>query len=138
MQKTIVLEDDVKDEQGVTAQMRVVLTGDGSTPEVMTRGEKVLAGYNDDGSPLYQQVDENALQSAQQKFMAAAIKEQKQLTADNGGDPSKVNIIGAEAVQKAKPTAQQTLTAGMLKDIAMLKIQVAQIAKEDKDNGQSN
>lgn len=138
MQKTIVLEDDVKDEQGVTAQMRVVLTGDGSTPEVMTRGEKALAGYNDDGSPLYQQVDENALQSAQQKFMAAAIKEQKQLTADNGGDPSKVNIIGAEAVQKAKPTAQQTLTAGMLKDIAMLKIQVAQIAKEDKDNGQSN
>ena len=138
MQKTVVLEDYAKDEQGVTAQMRVVLTGDGSTPEVMTRGEKVLAGYNDDGSPLYQQVDENALQSAQQKFMAAAIKEQKQLTADNGGDPSKVNIIGAEAVQKAKPTAQQTLTAGMLKDIAMLKIQVAQIAKEDKGNGQSN
>lgn len=138
MQKIIVLEDTVNDDKGSTAQMRVVLTGDGSTPEVMTRGEKVLAGYNDDGSPLYQQVDENALQSAQQKFMAAAIKEQKQLTADNGGDPSKVNIIGAEAVQKAKPTAQQTLTAGMLKDIAMLKIQVAQIAKEDKDNGQSN
>ena len=138
MHKTIVLEDDVKDEQGVTAQMRVVLTGDGSTPEVMTRGEKVLAGYNDDGSPLYQQVDENALQSAQQKFMSAAIKEQKQLTADNGGDPSKVNVIGAETAQKAKPTAQQTLTAGMLKDIATLKIQVAQIVKEDKDNGQSN
>lgn len=132
MQKTIVLEDDVKDEQGVTAQMRVVLTGDGATPEVMTRGEKVMVGYNDDGTAMYRQVDENTLQSAQQKFMAAAIKEQKQLTEANGGDPSKVNVIGAETEANPKPTAQQTLTAGMLKDIANLKIQVAQMTKEDK------
>lgn len=132
MQKTIVLEDTVSDDKGSTAQMRVVLTGDGTTPEVMTRGEKVMVGYNDDGTPMYQQVDENTLQSAQQKFMAAAIKEQKQLTKDNGGDPSKVNVIGAETETKPKPTAQQTLTAGMLKDIANLKIQVAQMTKEDK------
>lgn len=132
MQKTIVLEDTVSDDKGSTAQMRVVLTGDGTTPEVMTRGEKVMVGYNDDGTPMYQQVDENTLQSAQQKFMAAAIKEQKQLTKDNGGDPSKVNVIGAETETKPKPTAQQTLTAGMLKDIATLKIQVAQMTKEEQ------
>ena len=132
MQKTVVLEDTVNDDKGSTAQMRVVLTGDGSTPEVMTRGEKVMVGYNDDGTPMYQQVDESALQSAQQKFMAAAIKEQKQLTKDNGGDPSKVNVIGAETEIKPKPTAQQTLTAGMLKDIATLKIQVAQMTKEEQ------
>ena len=131
MQKTVVLEDNVKDEQGVTAQMRAVLTGDGATPEVMTRGEKVVVGYNDDGTPMYQQVDENTLQSAQQEFMAAAIKEQKRLTKDNGGDPSKVNVIGAETETKPKPTAQQTLTAGMLKDIATLKIQVTQMTKEE-------
>lgn len=132
MQKTIVLEDTVSDDKGSTAQMRVVLTGDGATPEVMTRGEKVMVGYNDDGTPMYQQVDENTLQSAQQKFMAAAIKEQKQLTKDNGGDPSKVNVIGAETETKPKPTAQQTLTAGMLKDIATLKIQVAQMTKKEE------
>lgn len=131
MQKTVVLEDYAKDEQGVTAQMRAVLTGDGATPEVMTRGEKVMVGYNDNGTPMYQQMDENTLQSAQQEFMAAAIKEQKQLTKDNGGDPSKVNVIGAEAETKPKPTDQQTLTAGMLKDIATLKIQVTQMTKEE-------
>lgn len=131
MQKTVVLEDTVSDDKGSTAQMRVVLTGDGATPEVMTRGEKVMIGYNDDGTPMYQQVDENALQAAQQKLMAAAIEEQKKLTKDNGGDPSKVNVIGAEAEAKPKPTVQQALTAGMLRDIATLKIQVAQVTKEE-------
>lgn len=132
MKKTIVLEDSVSDDNGATAQMRVTLTGDGSTPEVMTRGERTMIGYNDDGTPLYQQVDDSALQSAQQNFMAEAIKEQKQLTKDNGGDPSKVNVIGAETTTQVKPTTQQTVTANMMKEIASLKVQVAQLTKEDK------
>lgn len=68
------------------------------------------------------------------KMMAAAIKEQKQLTEENGKDPSVVNKYGAEHQATVKPTAQQTLTAGMMKEIATTKIQIAQLAKEeDKD-----
>lgn len=65
-------------------------------------------------------------------MMAEAIKSQKQLTKENGGDPSKVNVIGAET--KTTPTARQALTAGMMKDLATLKIQVAQLQKEESAN----
>jgi hypothetical protein len=37
---------------------------------------------------------------------------------------------------KLKPTAQQTMTAAMMKDVATLKIQVAQLQKkEESTNG---
>lgn len=97
MKKTVVLTDEVKDSNDrLIAQMRVVLNGDGSTPNVMTIGTDSPIGYNDDGTPIFPDIDDNLLKSAQQRMMAQAIKVQKELTKENGGDPSKVNIIGAE------------------------------------------
>lgn len=101
MKKTVVLTDEVKDSNDrLIAQMRVVLNGDGSTPNVMTMGTDNPIGYNDDGTPIFPDIDDSLLKSAQQRMMAQAIKEQKQLTAENGGDPSKVNIIDAEKENK--------------------------------------
>lgn len=97
MKKTVVLTDEVRDnDERLIAQMRVVLNGDGSTPNVMTMGTDNPVGYNDDGSPIFPDVDDSLLKSAQQQMMAQAIKTQKELTKENGGDPDKVNIIGAE------------------------------------------
>lgn len=136
MKKTVVLTDEVKnDDNRLIARMRVVLNGDGSTPNVMTMGTDNPVGYNDDGTPIFPDVDDSLLKSAQQQMMAEAIKEQKQLTKENGGDPSKVNVIGAETETKANPTPQQTVQAAMMKSIASLKMQVAELKKENKDNG---
>lgn len=130
MKKTVLLTDEVKDSNGnVFAAMRVALNGDGSTPNVMTHD--VVAGYDDTGAPITHEVDESALKRSQRAFMAEAIKIQKSLTKENGGDPSKVNIIGDEKNTKPTPTTQQTIDAGMMKDIASLKIQVAQLQKEE-------
>lgn len=97
MKKTVILTDDVKnDKDRIIARMRVVLNGDGSTPNVMTMGTDSPIGYNDDGTPIFPKIDEEQLKQHQQEMMAEAIKEQKQLTEENGGDPAKVNIIGAE------------------------------------------
>lgn len=97
MKKTVVLTDEVKDsDDRLIARMRVILNGDGSTPNIMTMGTDNPIGYNDDGSPIFPEVDDSLLKSAQQRMMAQAIKVQKELTKENGGDPSKVNIIGAE------------------------------------------
>ena len=101
MEKTVVLTDEVKDNNDrLIAQMRVVLNGDGSTPNVMTMGTDNPIGYKDDGSPIFPDVDEDLLKQRQQEMMAEAIKVQKELTKENGGDPSKVNIIGAEKENK--------------------------------------
>ena len=136
MKKTVVITDEVKNsDERVIAQMRVVLNGDGSTPNVMTMGTDNPVGYNDDGSPLFPDVDDSLLKSAQQQMMAQAIKTQKELTKENGGDPSKVNVIGAETETKATPTPQQTIQASMMKSIASLQLQVTQLKKENKDNG---
>lgn len=136
MKKTVILTDDVKNtKERVIARMRVVLNGDGSTPNVMTMGTDSPVGYNDDGTPIFPDVDDSLLKSAQQQMMAEAIKEQKQLTKENGGDPSKVNVIGAETKTKTTPTPQQTIQASMMKSIASLQMQVAQLKKENKDNG---
>ncbi len=97
MKKTVVLTDEVKDSNDkLIAQMRVVLNGDGSTPNVMTMGTNNPIGYNDDGTPIFPDVDDSLLKSAQQRMMAQAIKVQKKLTKENGIDPSVVNIYGAE------------------------------------------
>lgn len=136
MKKTVVLTDEVKNsDERVIAQMRVVLNGDGSTPNVMTMGTGNPVGYNDDGSPIFPDVDDSLLKSAQQQMMAQAIKTQKELTKENGGDPSKVNVIGAETETKTTPTPQQTIQASMMKSIASLQLQVTQLKKENKDNG---
>lgn len=97
MKKTVVLTDEVKDSNDrLIAQMRVVLNGDGSTPNVMTMGTDNPIGYNDDGTPIFPDIDDNLLKSAQQRMMAQAIKVQKELTKENGIDPSVVNIYGDE------------------------------------------
>lgn len=132
MKKEVLLTDTVTDDNGNNiAMMKVVLTGDGSVPNIMTQG--LTVGYNDDGTPMTN-VDDDLLDQAHQKMMAAAIKEQKRLTEDNGKDPSVVNKYGAEHKTTPKPTAQQTLTAGMMKDIATMKIQIAQLTKEEGNN----
>lgn len=132
MKKEVLLTDTVTDDNGNNiAMMKVVLNGDGSVPNIMTQGMPI--GYNDDGTPITSNNDE-LLKQAHQKMMATAIKEQKQLTEDNGKDPSVVNKYGAEHQTTVKPTAQQTLTAGMMKDIATVKIQIAKLAKEENND----
>lgn len=137
MKKEVYLTDTVTDESGADiAVMKVVLNGDGSTPNVMTVGTDNPVGFNDDGSPIFPQIDEDLLKQAQQKMMAQAIQTQKELTKENGGDPSKVNVIGAETETKPQPTAQQTIQAAMMKSIALLQMQVVQLKKEvAKNNG---
>ena len=137
MEKQVLLQDSVKNDQGqVVARMRVISNGDGSTPNVMTMGDGTPIGFNDDGSPIYPDKDNATLKSAQQEMMAQAIKEQKALTKERGGDPSKVNVIGAETETKPQPTAQQTIQAAMMKSIASLQMQVVQLKKEvAKNNG---
>ena len=133
MKKEVYLTDTVTDESGADiAVMKVVLDGDGSVPNIMTRG--LTVGYHDDGTPILPDDNDDLLKQAHQKMMAAAIKEQKQLTEANGKDPSVVNKYGAEHQTTPKPTAQQTLTAGMMKDIATMKIQIAQLTKEENNN----
>lgn len=132
MKKEVYLTDTVTNDAGTDiAVMKVVLDGDGSVPNIMTQG--LTVGYRDDGTPIIPDDDE-LLKQAHQKMMAAAIKEQKQLTEDNGKDPSVVNKYGAEHQTTVKPTAQQTLTAGMMKDIATMKIQIAKLTKEENND----
>lgn len=136
MEKQIVLQDDVSDTNGhKIAKMRVVLNGDGSTPNIMTVGADRPIGFNDDGTAILPELDETVLKKAQQKMMAEAIQSQKELTKENGGDPSKVNMIGAETDTKPKPTAQQQVQAMMMKRIATLQAQVDALQKEAKDSG---
>lgn len=133
MKKEVYLTDTVTDESGADiAVMKVVLDGDGSVPNIMTQG--LTVGYHDDGTPILPDDNDGLLKQAHQKMMAAAIKEQKQLTKENGMDPSVVNKYGDEHRETIKPTAQQTLTAGMMKDIATMKIQIAQLTKEESNN----
>lgn len=132
MKKEVLLTDTVTDDNGNNiAMMKVVLDGDGSVPNIMTQG--ITVGYRDDGTPIIPD-DDDLLKQAHQKMMAAAIKEQKQLTEDNGKDPSVVNKYGAEHQTTVKPTVQQTLTAGMMKDIATMKIQIAKLTKEENND----
>lgn len=136
MEKQVILQDDVTDATGrKIAQMRVVLNGDGSTPNVMTVGADRPIGFNDDGTAILPDLDESVLKQAQQKMMAEAIQSQKELTKEKGGDPSKVNIIGAETQTKPTPTAQQQVQAAMMKRIALLQAQVDQLTKEAKSDG---
>ena len=96
MKKTVILEDEVKNNNEQTiAKMQVYLTGDGSTPNVLTMGGMPI-GYHDDGSPIIPKSSNELIENAQQNFMAEAIKEQKKLCVENGVDPDLVNILNAE------------------------------------------
>lgn len=96
MKKAVILEDEVKNNNEQTiAKMQVYLTGDGSTPNVLTMGGMPI-GYHDDGSPIIPKSSNELIENAQQNFMAEAIKEQKKLCVENGVDPDLVNILNAE------------------------------------------
>lgn len=99
MEKVVILKDNVLDDSGnVVAEMLTRLDGDGSTPLVQTTGPANVLGFNDDGTPILNMSEEHdkLIESAQQGFMAEAIKEQKRLCVENGVDPNLVNIIDAE------------------------------------------
>jgi len=102
MKKIIILKDDVKDNNGVVvAELTTYLEGDGSTPIVQTvGGESTVVGYNDDGTVILSQDTDSLINNARQRFMAQAIKQQKELCVENGVDPELVNIINAERKQK--------------------------------------
>ena len=96
MEKIVKLTDHVKDSNGnVVATMYATLKGDGETPNIMTVGGSPL-GFNDDGTPIIPEHNDEIISQAQQKMMAAAIKEQKALCVENGVDPDLVNILNAE------------------------------------------
>ena len=97
MKKTVILEEDVKNNAGqVFAKMRTVLRGDGSTPNVMSMGMSTPIGFNDDGTAILPKQEDEVLKIHQTQMMAAAIKEQKKLCVENGVDPELVNIINDE------------------------------------------
>lgn len=98
LQKETNLVYDYKDKLGnVLARLSTTLTGDGSTPIVMTSGGvQNTIGYDDYGTPIFSEIDEDELKRLRREFMANAIKVQKEMTAANGIDPSVVNMIGAE------------------------------------------
>lgn len=99
MEKVVILKDNVLDENGnVVAEMVTRLEGDGATPLVQTTGPAEVLGFNDDGTPIVNMSEEHdkLIESAQQDFMAEAIKEQKKLCVENGVDSSLVNVIDAE------------------------------------------
>lgn len=93
----LTLNEEVKNSAGnVFAKMSVTLTGDGSTPNVMTEQVHQYIGFDDFGNPMYPEVDTDILADEQKKFMANAIAVQKSLTQANGINPDVVNVIGAE------------------------------------------
>lgn len=93
----LTLNEEVKNSAGqVFATMSVTLTGDGSTPNVMTEQFRQYIGFDDFGNPMYPEVDADILADEQKKFMANAIAVQKSLTQANGINPDVVNVIGAE------------------------------------------
>lgn len=102
MEKEVRLTETVTDQKGnKIATLITVLNGDGKTPEIVTYGDgSTVIGYNDNGRPIVRSIDERQIKNERQKFMAAAIKEQKTLCEENGVDPDLVNIIGAEREEK--------------------------------------
>lgn len=88
----IKLEDYVVNKNGKQiAYLSTIIKGDGTTPVVQTMADFTPVGYNDDGSPIPDSDSDKLIGEAQQKFMAAAIKEQKRITEENGLDPNTVN-----------------------------------------------
>lgn len=96
IEETVLKGQHIDENGNVLADLSVVLTGDGSTPNVQTLGRTNLIGYDDNGMPIVADIDEEALRNDQAEFMKFAIKKQKELSEANGIDPSVVNYFGAE------------------------------------------
>lgn len=100
IKKEITLTADILDSDGNPVYtMSTMVSGDGTLP-LMTTTLKAQApvSYTDLGVPVYSDVSDDDITQATQDFMARAIKEQKALTVENGGDPSTVNSNKSEVV----------------------------------------
>lgn len=97
--KSITLDGTVVDEQtgNILMNMRTTLLGDGSTPQTLVYGgEDSIVGFNDDGTVRLAPVTKEERDKNLVKFRARAIKEQKELSKENGIDPNVVNNYGDE------------------------------------------
>lgn len=97
--KSITLDGRVIDEQtgNTLMNMRTTLLGDGSTPQTLVYGgEDSIIGYNDDGTVRIASATKEERDKNLVKFRARAIKEQKELSKENGIDPNVVNNYGDE------------------------------------------
>ena len=97
--KSITLDGTVVDEQtgNILMNMRTTLLGDGSTPQTLVYGgEDSIVGFNDDGTVRLASATKEERDKNLVKFRARAIREQKQLSKENGIDPSVVNNYGDE------------------------------------------
>lgn len=96
--KEIDLTGHLVDENGnIIMNMRTALQGDGATPSIISYGDSnTIAGYNDDGTVRVRSLSPEIEQEAERQFRARAIKEQKELSEENGIDPKVVNEFGAE------------------------------------------
>ena len=65
--------------------------GQGDTPIIMTVGTGAPVGYNDDGTAILLDTDEQAVQDAQKAFMAELIAKNKKLSEMNGYNQNDVN-----------------------------------------------
>ena len=82
----------IKNTNGVViANMVGTFKGQGDTPVIMTVGTGAPVGYNDDGTAILLDTDEQAIQDAQQAFMAELIAKNKKLSEMNGYNKDDVN-----------------------------------------------
>ena len=99
VKKSVTLDGTVIDEQtgNTLMNMRTTLLGDGATPRTLVYGgEDSIIGYNDDGTVRIASTTKEERDKNLVKFRARAIKEQKELSKENGIDPNVVNNYGDE------------------------------------------
>lgn len=83
---------EIKNTNGnVIANMVGTFKGQGDTPIIMTVGTGAPVGYNDDGTAILLDTDEQAVQDAQKSFMAELIAKNKKLSEMNGYNKDDVN-----------------------------------------------
>lgn len=83
---------EIKNTNGVViAKMFGSFKGQGDTPVIMTVGTGAPVGYNDDGTAILLDTDEQAVQDAQNTFMSDLIDKNKKLSEVNGFNPDDVN-----------------------------------------------
>lgn len=86
------IKREIKNTNGIViANMIGTFKGNGDTPVIMTVGTGAPIGYNDDGTAILLDTDEQAVQEAQKAFMAELIAKNKQLSEINGYNKDDVN-----------------------------------------------
>lgn len=86
------IKREIKNTNGIViANMIGTFKGNGDTPVIMTVGTGAPIGYNDDGTAILLDTDEQAVQEAQKAFMAELIAKNKKLSEMNGYNQDNVN-----------------------------------------------